>query len=52
MMVPSKETAPISCRIALRRIELFSSSVNTDARLVVEERLLYTVEVLLRVVTT
>ena len=40
LMVPSKDWMPRSSRIALRRMELLSSSVNTEARLVVEDRLL------------
>ena len=41
-MVPSKEEMSVSCRMVLRMMELFSSSVNSPARLLVEDRLEYT----------
>ena len=51
-IVPLNEETPISSAIVFRIMELFSSSVNRDARLLVEVRLLYTVVELPRVVTT
>ena len=51
-MVPSKESAPISARMFLRRRLLLSSSSKIPARVEVEERLLYTEEELPRAVTT
>ena len=51
-MVPSKEEMSVSCRMVLRMMELFSSSVNSPARLLVEDRLEYTDVELPRVVTT
>ena len=51
-MVPSKEEMSVSCMMVLRMMELFSSSVNSPARLLVEDRLEYTDVELPRVVTT
>ena len=51
-MVPLKEEMSVSCRMVLRMMELFSSSVNSPARLLVEDRLEYTDVELPRVVTT
>ena len=42
-ILPSKWDISISSSTFLRRMELFSSSVNTVARLEAEDRLLYTV---------
>ena len=51
-MVPLKEEMSVSCMMVLRMMELFSSSVNSPARLLVEDRLEYTDVELPRVVTT